>query len=77
MVELHSVHCIRMKPEEADGGLPRILSDLKRLNNGEAFRPPVEDPGLSGQAPFIKVLLLTRSPLKRDPHRPSLEYKCH
>jgi len=28
MVELHYVQCIRMKPEEADGGLPRILFDL-------------------------------------------------
>jgi len=30
MVELHYVQCVRMKPEEADGGLPRILSGLNK-----------------------------------------------
>jgi len=30
MVELHYVQCIRMKPEEADGGLPWMFADLSK-----------------------------------------------
>jgi len=69
MVELHYVQFIRMKPEEADGGLPRILSGLTRLNNGEAFRPPVEDPGLSGAGAFYKSFSSNPFAIEKRPLR--------